>query len=406
ERHARLTGSRDDAQAWLAGNSLVRLCDGRMEITAAAVLLFAKNPQRFLPRARLRVVRLAGPDADVRADAIIGGRLDEMLEQGLARIRETLALEGCVTGLPEACWRELVVNALGHRDWSVSGADVQVRIYDDRLTVENPGSMPAMGSGNPGCLHLARNPKIFDFLRVQGCARELGEGLGRVMRTMKREGLPAPECSACDFMLRMTLKGRAACAGMPAEPDRQEETAPVQAVEPLAARAREQAPATPAPAPAAVPQELPAAAAALQPQPDCDTSQAPASADANEPAAEPAPDAAAESAPADPVQTASDQVEISPEADAAAQEALAEPETAPESEMPEVAPLSPIERLRQDIVAFCETPRTRKEVQSAFDIADRNYFLRYCLRPLLEQGLLAMTLPDKPNSPAQRYVRA
>ena len=57
------------------------------------------------------------------------------------------------------------------------------------------------------------------------------------------------------------------------------------------------------------------------------------------------------------------------------------------------------------ILVFCTKPRSRNEMQEHLGIANRAYFSRTFLRPLLESGKLRMTLPDKPTSSRQKYVK-
>jgi ATP-dependent DNA helicase RecG len=57
----------------------------------------------------------------------------------------------------------------------------------------------------------------------------------------------------------------------------------------------------------------------------------------------------------------------------------------------------------KDILEFCRNPRKREEIQSFIDISNRDYFRKKILTPLLEQGLLHPTIPDKLTSPKQRY---
>ena len=59
----------------------------------------------------------------------------------------------------------------------------------------------------------------------------------------------------------------------------------------------------------------------------------------------------------------------------------------------------------EKILAFCVEPRTREEIQAFVGIAHRERFRAKILKPLLESGRLRMTIPDKPNSRNQRYVR-
>ena len=39
---------------------------------------------------------------------------------------------------PEFCWTELIVNAAAHRDYSIGGTDIQIKMFDDHFTVESP----------------------------------------------------------------------------------------------------------------------------------------------------------------------------------------------------------------------------------------------------------------------------
>lgn len=55
------------------------------------------------------------------------------------------------------------------------------------------------------------------------------------------------------------------------------------------------------------------------------------------------------------------------------------------------------------ILAFCRIPRNREEIQAHVGLNNRDYFRKEILVPLLRQGLLVATIPDKPNSPKQQY---
>jgi ATP-dependent DNA helicase RecG len=59
----------------------------------------------------------------------------------------------------------------------------------------------------------------------------------------------------------------------------------------------------------------------------------------------------------------------------------------------------------EQLLAFCVEPRRRDEMQQFIGIANREHFRKAILKPLLTSGKLLMTIPDKPNSRNQRYVR-
>ena len=56
-----------------------------------------------------------------------------------------------------------------------------------------------------------------------------------------------------------------------------------------------------------------------------------------------------------------------------------------------------------ELVLFCKTPRTRKEICEYLGLKSTTYAIQTHVMPLVEKGLLKMTLPDKPKSQKQRY---
>ena len=57
------------------------------------------------------------------------------------------------------------------------------------------------------------------------------------------------------------------------------------------------------------------------------------------------------------------------------------------------------------LVEFCSTPRTRAEIVS-FAGKSKNYVMSQIVNPLVESGKLKMTMPEKPKSPKQQFVKA
>ncbi len=63
------------------------------------------------------------------------------------------------------------------------------------------------------------------------------------------------------------------------------------------------------------------------------------------------------------------------------------------------SPVPPVQR----VLVFCENDAGRKEIQEQLGIKNKKHFLEAYLKPVIEQGFLEMTIPDKPNSPLQKY---
>jgi len=53
---------------------------------------------------------------------------------------------------------------------------------------------------------------------------------------------------------------------------------------------------------------------------------------------------------------------------------------------------------------FCQEPRKASEIMGLIGLKHWKTFQANYLKPLLQQGLLAMTIPEKPTSSKQRYV--
>jgi ATP-dependent DNA helicase RecG len=97
---------------------------------------------------------------------------------------------------PSFVWQEAIVNAVGHRDYSIQGASIQIWMFDDRIEVRSPGLPPppatveALNRGES--LHVSRNPLIVRTLAMLGYMRELGEGIPRMFSVMENEGFSPP----------------------------------------------------------------------------------------------------------------------------------------------------------------------------------------------------------------------
>lgn len=58
-----------------------------------------------------------------------------------------------------------------------------------------------------------------------------------------------------------------------------------------------------------------------------------------------------------------------------------------------------------DLIVFCRTPRTRKEISEYLGLSSATYAIQTYIMPLVEQGLIKMSIPDKPKSPKQLFYR-
>ena len=207
----------------LSARGFIRKQEGKARLTNAAVLLFAKNIAQFYPNCRVRFVRYDGTKARTGADINI--IRDQNIESPILRIiqlskyfigtqlREFMALDAVsgkfhsIPEYPEFAWLEGIVNAVTHREYSMTGRYILVSMYDDRLEIESPGKLPNIVTiDNIKETRYSRNPRISRVLNDCGWVRELNEGVKRIFTDMKEYFLEDPVYSEPEQSVRLVLK--------------------------------------------------------------------------------------------------------------------------------------------------------------------------------------------------------
>jgi ATP-dependent DNA helicase RecG len=190
---------------WLESQFLLT----RGQPTVAGVMLFADEPQAALPkRSAIKIFRYKSKAEEGTRDTLafdpitIEGCAYDLIAKAVATTKEVV--EGIkklgVKGLeqvayPEETLHEIVTNAVLHRDYSV-GADIQIRIYDNRIEVESPGRLPGhVTLKNFLQAQSARNPKLVRIIHKfpNPPNKDVGEGLNTAFQAMKKLRLREPE---------------------------------------------------------------------------------------------------------------------------------------------------------------------------------------------------------------------
>jgi ATP-dependent DNA helicase RecG len=194
--------------------------------TYAGLLLFGRTPQRWLPNAGILAARFTGSTlGDEYVKQEIGGTLPyqiRLAEQFCRdQLRSTARLDGLVRTdrreYPLEAIRELLVNAVAHRDYDVRGDGIHVHIFSDRLELHSPGELPGpVTLDNLLQARFSRNPIIVQVLADMGFIERLGYGIDRVVRVVREQGLPAPGFIETGGTFRVTLT---AAPGLTVSPD-------------------------------------------------------------------------------------------------------------------------------------------------------------------------------------------
>lgn len=155
---------------------------------------------------------------NVVKDIKFTGRILDQIQDAIAYIKTQIreytrlgdgAVFKTIPEYPEFCWTELIVNAGAHRDYSIKGTDIQIKMFDDHFVVESPGILPGLVRvNNIREFHFSRNPKIVELLGEYDLVKEFGEGVDRVYHDMEDAGLPDPVYRQDGFMLSAELRNK------------------------------------------------------------------------------------------------------------------------------------------------------------------------------------------------------
>ena len=87
--------------------------------------------------------------------------------------------------------------------YTSSGMNIQIKMFDDHITVESPGKLPGLvRADNIRFTHFSRNPKIAEFLKNYKFVKEFGEGVNRMCNELEQVGLKDPVYHTNAFMLQ------------------------------------------------------------------------------------------------------------------------------------------------------------------------------------------------------------
>ena len=178
------------------------------QVSTACILLFGKRPQNFFPRARVRFIKYygteekVGREMNVIKDVTFEGRILDQIQKTIDYL-ETQVKEHSYLGedglfktdreYPKFVIQEMTVNSVCHRDYSIKGTEIQIKMFDDRLVFETPGKLPGIvRTDNIRHTHFSHNPKIAEYLKSYDYVKEFGEGVDRMSREFSAIGTKEP----------------------------------------------------------------------------------------------------------------------------------------------------------------------------------------------------------------------
>jgi ATP-dependent DNA helicase RecG len=175
------------------------------QLTVAALLLFGQRPQHFLVQGYVRCARFKGnSEVEFLDMKVIEGDIVAQVEEAMAFVQRNIRMAAKIEGqlarkerweYPLDAVREGIINAVCHRDYADSG-NVVVKIFDDRLEIWNPGSLPldlTVDDLRKSHESKPRNKLIARAFFLIKYIEQFGTGTGRMISDCREAGVPEPE---------------------------------------------------------------------------------------------------------------------------------------------------------------------------------------------------------------------
>ncbi len=171
--------------------------------TNAGLLLLAPDPRQWMFGAYIQFLRFATEDqSDLPImEKEIGGNLLTMLRQmdelvslniQTAPVPASALKEKTYADYPQVALRELLLNAVMHRDYQ-SSRPIQFYWFSDRIEIHNPGGLYGESVENFPHNSAYRNPVVAEILKNLGYVNRFGYGIARAQKILKENGNPPPE---------------------------------------------------------------------------------------------------------------------------------------------------------------------------------------------------------------------
>jgi ATP-dependent DNA helicase RecG len=173
----------------------------KSSVNVASILLFGKNPRYFLPGAYIQYLKLPGKtltdmpvdQAEISGDLLsvlreLDVRLKSTIQHSL--LKESILAEKNVSDYPEIALRELLMNAIIHRDYQ-SNTPIRFYWFSDRIEIQSPGGL--YGEVTPATLttrNSYRNPIIAEAMKALGYVNRYGYGIQRAEEALKENDSP------------------------------------------------------------------------------------------------------------------------------------------------------------------------------------------------------------------------
>ncbi|MCU0479779.1 MAG: putative DNA binding domain-containing protein [Anaerolineae bacterium] len=175
--------------------------------TVTGLLVAGNTIRYFLPDVYIQFVRYPGDDIGgiTLDDQQIDGRLDDMIKNIMDKIRVNITTQTNIMtsdksivkqDYPLEALRQLVINAILHRDYEMSRSPIRVVWFDDRIEIISPGGLEGTVNkenfGQPYATYY-RNPNLATVMKTLKHVEQFGAGIRIARKLLHENGNPPPE---------------------------------------------------------------------------------------------------------------------------------------------------------------------------------------------------------------------
>ncbi|MCD6457127.1 MAG: putative DNA binding domain-containing protein [Methanophagales archaeon] len=228
-KEARLTDINDD-ESLLIILGVAKKVKSKILLNNAGVLFFAKDPAKFFMSSKVVCAEYQTNDkANILDRKIYDEGILENIKQAINFVKRRIKIEfeiktarrKEIPQYPEEAYREVIVNAIMHRDYFDKSSDVMVEVYRNKIVVFNPGGLVKwLKPEEFGTISKTRNPIIASLLARTIFVEKMGTGINRIRKAMKSSNLPAPEFKFYEHSFYTTLFDKTMIKGAVAEPQK------------------------------------------------------------------------------------------------------------------------------------------------------------------------------------------
>lgn len=200
---------------------LITLSDNNYRPTIAGLLLFGKDRiTRYLPQVGIMCVKVSGITITDEKENLkffernVFNNFKDALSFFYLYNKHSFTIEGVkrvdLYDYPEKVFREILANAIIHRDYTIAGTGIAVWIYDDRIEIKSPGGLPntiTIEKMKVGVKY-HRNPVLAQYFFDANMVERAGQGIPKSNRWLRENGNPELDIKEDEYEVVVTMYKR------------------------------------------------------------------------------------------------------------------------------------------------------------------------------------------------------